>query len=58
MNMKYMKQIVINMRKKYYNELKKLSNDRDACKTAVNQSNDKRHKKESVTENMHVNIKP
>jgi len=38
--MEYMKQIIIDMRKNSYKELKELSNDRDACRTAANQSKD------------------
>jgi len=37
--MEYMKQIIIDMGKNSYKELKELSNDKDACRTAANQSN-------------------
>jgi len=44
--MKYMKQIIIDMRKNSYKELKEISNDMDAWRTAANQSNDLRRKEE------------
>lgn len=38
--MEYMKQIIIDMGKNSYKELKELSNDRDPWRTAANQSKD------------------
>jgi len=38
--MEYMKQIIMDMGKNSYKELKELSNDRDAWRTAANQSKD------------------
>lgn len=38
--MEYMKQIIIDMGKNSYKDLKELSNDRDAWRTAANQSKD------------------
>jgi len=44
--MEYMKQIMIDIGKDSYKELKKLSYKRKAWRTAANQSNNSRHKEE------------
>lgn len=46
--MEYMKQIMIDVGKDSYKELKELSYNMEAWITAVNQSNDRRHKEEDT----------